>query len=464
VPKLSAGEIAAVLDGELTNVSPELQFTDFHFDSRLCGTQCLFFAITNDKADGHRFLDQVARGSGNGAVIRRDYSGPVPAMPLIRVDDPKEAYTRLARHVRSTFSSVRYVGSTGSVGKTTTREFASQILSNRYRVYRSPGNWNNWQGLPFALLKMPADTEVALFELAMSSPGIGEIGHLAGILRPDIAVLLSVTPVHLEFLHTVENVARGKLEITRHLAADSVALLNGDVDQVLRESRRLKGRSVLFGRDCTRNDIVLKDVHALESGQRLIIDFFGIEEEFVTPRLTAAQIENLFAAIVIAGHAGMKHDEIRATLGDLVPVAGRGVISRHRGVTIVDDTYNSNPEAVRKLLRWAAGAIPGPKVAVLGDMLELGANELHFHAEIGRAFAALGFAFLVTVGERALAMADGAREAGFPANSIASFPVPEAAGAWLRDHVQSGATVLFKASRGIALERAVFAFTADEPS
>lgn len=460
MPRMTAGEIAEALGGELRNAAATAEFSDYHFDSRMCGPGCLFFALTTEQADGHRFLPQVAEKAGAGAVVRRSFAGPLPGMPLILVDDPREAYTSLARHVRARLDRVRYVGITGSVGKTTTREFAGQILGHRFRVFRSPGNWNNWQGLPFALLKMPGDTEVGLFELAMSSPGIGEIGHLADILRPDIAVLLSVTPVHLEFLHTVENVARGKLEITRHLAADGVALLNGDVDQVLRESRRLRGRTVLFGCDCSRNDIVLKDVHPVDGGLRLIIDFYGLEEEFRAPRLTAAQVENLFAAIVIAGHAGMKHFEIREALAELRPVQGRGVISSHRGVTIVDETYNASPAAVKKLLHWAAATVPGRKIAVLGDMLELGGNELLFHAEIGRAVAELGFDLLVTVGERARAIAAGAREAGFPAEAVAGFADPEEAGAWLRSRAEPGSTILFKASRGIALERAISAFQA----
>lgn len=464
MPVMRAGEIAAAVGGELVNVSPDHRFRDYHFDSREVGESCLFFALTSERADGHAFLARVAERPGSGAVVRRSFDGPLPAIPLIRVEDPRAAYTDLARHVRRRCSQVRYVGITGSAGKTTTREFTGRILSRRFRVHQPPGNWNNWQGVPFALLKMPDDAEAAVFELAMSWPGLGEVDHLASIVVPHIAVVLNVLPVHLEFLGTVDNVARGKLEIFNHLAPNGVALLNGDFDQLLAVGRAMGGRTILFGRDPGRNQVVLKEVVASAGSTRLVVVLDGREEPFVAPRLTGAQVDNLFAAILIAWQAGLELSEIRDAVAELEPVRGRGVISEHRGVTVVDDTYNANPEAVKKLLHWAAGGFPRPRVAVLGDMLELGDDELRFHAEVGEVVAALGFDLLVTVGRRARALADGARGAGLPAEAVVSFDTPEDAGAWLAGQVHRGATVLFKASRGIALERAIAAFKGERPA
>lgn len=458
MPVMRAGEIAAAVGGELAEGPPDHRFSDYHFDSREVGESCLFFALASERADGHAYLGQVARRPGAGAVVRRSFDGPLPAMPLIRVEDTRTAYAELARYVRRQHDRVRYVGITGSAGKTTTREFASRILSRRFRVHRPPGNWNNWQGVPFGLLKMPDDAEAAVFELAMSWPGLGEIDHLSSILVPHIAVVLNVLPVHLEFLETVDNVARGKLEICNHVAPGGVALFNGDFDRLHEAGRALGGRTVLFGRDPRRNDVVLKEVVASEASTRLEVDLEGRGETFVAPRLTGAQVDNLFAAIVVAWQAGLELAEIRDAVADLEPVRGRGVISEHRGVTLVDDTYNANPEAVKKLLRWAAGAFSRPRVAVLGDMLELGADELSFHAEVGRVVAELGFDLLVTVGRRARALADGARGAGLPVEAVVSFDTPEDAGAWLKGRVHPGTTVLFKASRGVALERAIAAF------
>jgi UDP-N-acetylmuramoyl-tripeptide--D-alanyl-D-alanine ligase len=317
--------------------------------------------------------------------------------------------------------------------------------------------------VPFALLKMPDDAEVAVVELAMSFPGIGEIDHLASILEPHVAVVLNVLPVHLEFLKTVDNVARGKLEIFNHLAPGGVALLNGDFDQLHAAGRARMGRTILFGRDSGRNDVVLEEVAASAGGTRLVVGIEGHRETFAAPRLTGAQVENLFAAVVVAWQAGLPLGKIRDAVAGLEPVKGRGVISEHLGVTLVDDTYNANPEAVKKLLRWAAEAFPQPRVAVLGDMLELGDDELVFHAEVGRVVAELGYDLLVTVGRRARALAEGAREAGLPAAAVVSFDTPEDAGAWLEGRVHAGTTVLFKASRGVALERAIAAFTGQRP-
>ena len=166
---------------------------------------------------------------------------------MIRVSDPLRAAQQLAIHVRQKYRSVKYVGITGSAGKTTTKEFAFQILSHKFRSFRSLQNWNNGIGLPFSLLKMDGREETAIFELAMSDPGIGEIDLLAGILKPDVSVLLNVFPVHLEFLGTLENAAQAKAEILNHLRADGCAFVNGDSALVRRAVAAKKGRKVFFG-------------------------------------------------------------------------------------------------------------------------------------------------------------------------------------------------------------------------
>jgi UDP-N-acetylmuramoyl-tripeptide--D-alanyl-D-alanine ligase len=292
----------------------------------------------------------------------------------------------------------------------------------------------------------------------MSDPGIGEIDLLAGIVKPDIAVLLNVFPVHLEFLKTIENAARAKAEILNHLSADSCAFVNGDSTLVRRAIAAKKGRKIFFGSRSARNQIVLKKVIRENNGSRLVIDFFGIQEDFVAPLVSRIHVENLFAAIMVAQGLGMKNFEIQEAISNLQPLAGRGQIRKDGGFVIIDETYNSNPEALKKTLQWVDREYQQKKVAVLGDMLELGAGELIFHQDVGRYFSRLHFDLLLTVGERAAKIAEGARQAGYPAARIKCFDQALDAGIYLHVELKPEAVVLFKGSRGMALERAIAEF------
>ena len=454
-------EIAAAVSGTMDRAGSGRSFKGFQFDTRAMKADTLFFALRSPKGDGHDHVRDLRAVPGAGAVVRRDFAAGRLGLPLLRVDDPLRAAQDLAAHVRQKYRQVQYVGITGSAGKTTTKEFVYQILSQRYRCFRSPQNWNNSIGLPFSLLQLRGREHAAVFELAMSDPGIGEIDRLAGILKPDVAVLLNVFPVHLEFLKTLANAARAKGEILGHLQADSCAFVNGDQPLLRRITSGRRGRIVFFGCRPGGNQVVLKKVVRQDGVSRLRIAFYGIEEEFTAPLVSRTHIENLFAAILVAQQLGMRINEIQEAVSRLQPLAGRGQVRRLGRATLIDETYNSNPEALKKTLCWLDGEHAGRKVAVLGDMLELGKDELRFHREVGRFFAGLHFDLLLTVGRRAEAIAAAARQAGYPARRIACFPEAAPAGAFLRRELDPGcdALVLFKGSRGMALEKAIAEFS-----
>lgn len=458
MPELQITEIAAVVSGQVSRPEKDCTFSDFQFDTRAMGAHALFFALQSAKADGHRFVSELAAIPGAGAVVKNDFAGRDAGIPLIRVADPLRAAQQLAIHVREKYRSCKFVGITGSAGKTTTKEFVFQILSKKFPSFRSPQNWNNGIGLPFSLLKMNGREKTAVFELAMSDPGIGEIDLLAGILKPDVAVLLNVFPVHLEFLKTLENAAQAKAEILNYLAADGCAFVNGDSALARRAVAVKKGCKIFFGAKAAGNQVVLKKVIREKSGSRMVIDFFGIREEFVVPLVSLTQVENLFAAILVAQRLGMKDFEIQDAVSSLQPLVGRGQISRQDGFIVIDETYNSNPEALKKTLQWIDREYRQKKVAVLGDMLELGAEEAAFHLQVGRFFSGLHFDLLLTVGARAAKIAEGARQAGFPAAGIKCFDQAAEAGKYLRAELEPEAVILFKGSRGVALEKAIAEF------
>ena len=459
MPELQIAEIAAVVSGRVSQAGGIHSFSDFQFDTRAMGAHSLFFALQSAKADGHRFVRDLAAVPGAGAVVKDGFADDKARIPMIHVSDPLQAAQKLAVHVREKYRAIKYIGITGSAGKTTTKEFAHQLLSHKFRSFRSLQNWNNGIGLPFSLLKMTGREETAVFELAMSDPGIGEIDLLAGIVRPDIAVLLNVFPVHLEFLGTLKNAARAKAEIMNHLRGDGCAFVNGDSALVRRAVAAKKGRKIFFGVSAAGNQIVLKKVIRENDGSRMVIDFFGVMEEFVAPLVSRLHVENLFAAILVAQAAGMKNHEIQDAVSGLQPLAGRGQILRQGGFIIIDETYNSNPQALQRTLQWVDREFQQKKAAVLGDMLELGTGESAFHLQVGRFFADLHYDLLLTVGRRAAKIAAGARKAGYPAGRIRCFNLAVDAGKYLRAELQPEAVVLFKGSRGISLEKAIAEFS-----
>lgn len=449
-------EILEVTGGKSLNFSGNESFSEFEFDTRnIKKDNTLFFALNSESGDGHRFVPGLKGINGAAAVVDNNFDTSLTDIPLVIVKDTLKAAHSMASTVRNRFRKIKYIGVTGSAGKTTTKEFISQILSGKYKVFRSYKNWNNWIGLPFSMLKIKGDEDFAVFELAMSYPGIGEIDLLADILRPDIAVILNVFPVHMEFLKTLKNIARGKAEILNYIDADGISLVSGDSEYIKAEVQTKKGRKIFFGRSEGGNDIILRGVERNKENSSFFIDFYGREARFETNLVNKVQIENLFAAIIVAQHSGMKIFEISEAVKDLEVVSGRGEINRAGNFTIIDETYNSNPVALQKTLEWVDEEFDSEKIAVLGDMLELGDDENLYHFESGKLFSGLGYKMLITVGERSKEIARGAEEGGFPSEKIINFKNSMEAGEYIKENVSTESVILFKASRGIGLENAI---------
>lgn len=456
MPEFTIKEIAEILSGDIVNEREGFTVSDYQFDTRNIGNEpTLFFALKSEKGNGHDFVSELNGKRDISAVVERDFDISSVDIPLIVVNDSLKAAHLLASHIRKKFNRIKYIGITGSAGKTTSKEFVSQILSSKYRVYRSFRNWNNWIGLPFSMMSLKGDEEFAIFELAMSYPGIGEIDLLSEILRPDIAVILNVFPVHLEFLKTLENVALGKSEILNYLDSDSISFITGDSDPVIEAVKSKPGRKVFFGKNSETNNIILRYTERFSGGTKMKIDFFGIETSFETHFINSVHVENLFAAIIVSQSAGMKNVEIEEAIKKIVPLDNRGKIKQIGDFTVIDETYNSNPMALEKALSWVDREFEETKIAVIGDMLELGEMEDKFHVDAGRFFSGLNFSLLITVGDRAKKIGHGAVEGGFPDDRVRNFSSASEAGKFLIKEAEKGSVILFKASRGIALEKAI---------
>lgn len=455
MPRLGLNEIARIVKGTVINGKKELVFSEYQFDSRKITKNSLFFAFKTDTNDGHKYIKSLNKMKSVAAVVSSDFSPDGIDIPLIVVDDPFKAVLILAESVRKIYSKIRYVAITGSAGKTTTKEFLYQMLSKEHRVYRSYLNWNNWQGLPFSLLQIKGDEEFAIFEMGMSDPGIGEIDFLTSILKPDVAMVLNVFPVHLEFLKTLGNIAKAKSEIFNYLTSDSIGFASGDFDVLIKEVKQKKGKIEFFGKTAGVNKILLGKIVREKDVTSFEFVFYGIKDVFKTKLISHAHIENLFSAIIIAKHLGIKNRDIQRAIWSLKPLTRRGLISEYGDITVIDESYNSNPEALKKALSWIDIEYSSDKTAVLGDMLELGEEQEKFHFEIGFFFSKLGFKRLITVGKLSRKIAEGAEKGGYPKENIFNLQNINEAEKIIKNIKDKSPVFLFKSSRDSGLNRLV---------
>jgi UDP-N-acetylmuramoyl-tripeptide--D-alanyl-D-alanine ligase len=416
-------------------------------DSRSVSPGVAFVAITGQKFDGHDFCAAAAK-SGAKAIVAAKVPVPPPEnAALIMVDDTLAAYQDIAAFYRDKFE-LPIVAVTGSVGKTTTKDLIAAALGGSPKVLKSPANFNNEVGLPATLLQLTAGHEAAVVELGMR--GAGQIRRLAQIARPSIGVITNVGNSHIELLGSVENIAAAKQELIEELGVDGVAVLNADDAYVSLMGAAAKGRAVLFGfgeKAEIRADNLLQHKHGISFTCRDGLN--GVEYQVNTSLPGRHNAYNILCAITAATLLGIEREDMLAALSAPVITKMRQNIQKAGEVTIIDDTYNASPASMEAALELLRG-LPGKRrVAVLGDMLELGALSDAEHENLGRLVAQNGIDFLITVGDKSYRAA---REAGrlgvhnwhFKSNFLAIDIIQKI--------IKPGDTVLFKASRGIRLE------------
>jgi UDP-N-acetylmuramoyl-tripeptide--D-alanyl-D-alanine ligase len=436
----------------------------YSIDSRTVQPGELFFAVKGERLDGHDFVEQALSRGAISAVVRKDqlarYSSYSSAAGLLAVDDTLVALQTLATAVRKMWGKTA-IGITGSMGKTTTKEAMAHLLAIKYRVHRTKGNFNNHFGLPLGLLTLEPEYDLAVVEMGMSH--IGEIAALARIASPNEAVVTNVAPVHLESFHSIAGIARAKYELIEALPHGGTAVLNADDEYVRQFGRDFKGQVVLFG--LKPNGHVPADVRAENveilgpEGTRFDLVSHEVRQPVQSPLLGKHNVYNVLAAAAIALEHGITPSEIAAALPSLQAADRRGQVVQLGNITVLYDCYNSSPKALMAAVDTLA-AMPGRRrIAVAGEMLELGAAGEHLHRECGRYMAEAhgsqpGSKLDFLLGVRGLAkpMVEAARDAGLKAEFVAT---PEEAGEWLAREAREGDVVLLKASRGVKLEKAL---------
>ncbi len=462
---LTGADVADAAGGRVVRGDARAPFGVFGIDSRAIVAGQLFVAIAGERHDGHAFvgdaLDRGARGvvvaAGRGEAIAGREPEPVVADPVvIEVPDTTVALQRMGRAMRRK-SGARVVAITGSAGKTTTKDVAAAFLALRHQTFRNRGNLNNHIGVPLSLLELGRDGDVpsmAVLELGMSAPG--EIRTLLGIAEPDVRVWTNVAEAHLEHFPSIEAIADAKAEILEGADADAVLVANGGDARVMARAARFAGRTVTFDldrpADVSATNIESRGIRGMAADVATAEGSVRLE----TPLVGRGNLANVLAGLAVGLDAGVPLDAMAARAATLAPAAHRGEVrTLASGVTVIDDAYNANPLAVERALD-VLGAEPGRRVAVLGEMLELGPDAASLHARVGRAAARAGVAILVTVGGApALALGRGALEAGLANDAIRHAASSDEAAEIVTGLVRSGDVVLVKGSRGVRLERVV---------
>lgn len=433
--------------------SGSLEVVGYSIDSRTVAPGELFFAVRGDRFDGHDFVAAAIERGAAAAVVSRARVASLPdaalSVPLLITEDPLAALQALAGHVRRQWGK-HVIAITGSAGKTTTKEAVAAALGAKFHVLKSQGNLNNAFGLPLQLLRIEPEHEFAVVEMGMNHPG--EIAALARIASPDWGLVTNVGTAHIEaFAEGQAGIARAKFELVAALPSNGVAFLNCDDPYVSQFGRNFPGRVVYFGAGPCGDPQLLAVTEDLD-GLHLRYRAGEREGEFALHLLGSHNASNAMAGLAVALEAGVELNAAVAALTTLTAGDKRGEVIQIGGATVLDDSYNSNPEALRSMIRTLASRPARRRILVAGEMLELGEQGPALHTACGRAAAEAGLDLVVGVRGNAEHLAAAACAGG-----VASVFLPDAltAGRWLKQNLQPGDLVLVKGSRGVHLERAI---------
>jgi UDP-N-acetylmuramoyl-tripeptide--D-alanyl-D-alanine ligase len=414
-------------------------------DTRTQKAGDVYFALRGPNHDGHDFL-QAALDHGAAAVVTERGTGL--AQELV-VGDTLCALQRLGSWARAQWGGT-IVGVTGSAGKTTTKDAIAHLLASEIRTGKTVGNFNNHVGVPLSILRLPDDCTAAVLEVGMNHAG--EIRRLAEIAKPQIGVVTNVGYAHVEFFDSIEGVAAAKRELIEGLPSDGVAVLNADDPHVLGFRDAHPGRSLTFG-FAEHADIRAETATFRPDGAT----FHACGVDFESGMAGRHGVMNLLAAIAVASLFNIPAERLREAVATFSAGKMRGERMMHNGILVWNDCYNSNPEAARSMIDVLQETPARRRIAVLGEMLELGHASLELHQDLGRYAAQHGVDVLIGVRGWAQAMVESAKAEGLAADF---FDDPAAAGDYARSVARSGDAVLFKGSRGVQVERALERFVA----
>jgi len=451
----SAEELAKATAGKLVGNSDKVVITGISTDSRTIKPGDLFIPLVGENFDGHDFIE-AAFDNGAAASLTQRETDYFPGKTVILVENTLTALHNLASWYRSGFS-IPFVGITGSVGKTSTKEMVASALSERYNVLKNEGNYNNEVGVPLTIFKLEPEHEAAVIEMGMSAAG--EIRALTNIVKPSVGIITNIGISHIEKLGSRQNILKAKLELLEGLKPDGLLILNGDDVMLSGAKDLLSCRTVSYGIEEGAD----YQAYNIRSKGEYGIDFnmlVGGEEHLIQlPVPGVHNVYNALAAIAAGLELGVGMDDLKKGISRFSPGKMRLNIIKAKGLTVINDAYNASPQSMKAALDVLGEMNASRRIAVLGDMLELGDWSARAHNETGAQAAKKSLDYIITVGKEASNIASGAVNAGFDPNRATEFSSNSEAIDYLRKLVQYGDAILVKGSRGMKMEEIVHALT-----
>ena len=442
---MSLKEIATACGGTYfgNEASLSLEVTGVAIDSRKVEEGYLFIPIKGTRVDGHDFIPQVMEKGALCTLSEKELTDA--SHPYILVDSCQDAMKAIAQHYRTALG-IKIVGITGSVGKTSTKEMIASVLSQKYNVLKTAGNFNNEIGLPLTIFNIREEHEVAVLEMGINH--FGEMHRLTKMAQPDVCVITNIGLCHLENLNDRDGILKAKTEMFDYMQPDAKIILNGDDDKLI-TVKNVKGQTPKFFGLSTEHDAYATDIHSMSlKGIGCTLHLGDNTIETLIPIPGEHMVYNALAGALVGQELGLTADEIKAGIEALVPVSGRNNLISTDSLLIIDDCYNANPVSMKASLDVLATA-DTRKVAIMGDMFELGVNEKELHFECGKHAAEKGIDVVVCVGKLSKNIADGAKEFSTAKTNVYHFETKADFLGIADNLLKKGDTVLVKASHGM---------------
>ena len=423
------------------------KFSSVTTDSRKISKGSLFIALQGEKFNGEDFVEESFQKGATAAIVSKNFNRAVDGV-IVKVDDTLTAYQQIASAWRDKFN-IPIVAITGSTGKTTTKDLTAAVLGSLGKVLKTSANFNNEIGVPMTLLELNENHKAAVVEIGMR--GLGQIESLAKIVKPTIAIVTNVNETHIELLGSMENIARAKGELVEAIQSGGAVILNADTEFL----KKLVNPNVKILTHGIEHDADLKaeNISITNSVTDFDMNYKGEIYHFDLPIIGRHNVSNAMSAIAAGISAGVSIQQARQGLSTLVTTKMRFEVIHRDKITIINDAYNASPASMRASIKTAAEIYENRKIAVLGDMFELGDISEKVHREVGECVAENNFDILITVGELGKFIAEGAKSAGMEKIFVTNSH--ENAAKTLRGILQADDIVLFKASHGMHLEKII---------
>lgn len=448
--RLTISEVAHATGGKILSGNPQDSFDCIGKDSRAVKQGMFYIAIKGENFDGNKYAESAMKNGAMGCLVSEEVKSD---KPVVLVEDTIKALGLLAKYYRNKFN-IPYVGITGSVGKTTTKDMIACALSAKLNVMKTQGNCNNHIGLPLTLLSLEKENEIGVTEMGMS--GFGEIEYLASLVEPETAVYTNIGVSHIENLGSRENILKAKGEMLNHLKKDGTVILCGDDDLLLNLSEEIDFECITYGIENKNCDVFADNIR--QSGENEMEFTIHAKEgtfEGRIPVLGDHNVNNALAAFVVARKYGIEPSDILDALSRFCPGAMRQNIVKTNGITLINDCYNSSPSSVQAGLKTLRQLKGKRKIAVLGDMLEMGEMSETLHRDVGGYAVDTKADYLIAVGDMSRFIIEGACQNGFDRKNTKFFRTNVEVNSFLDSFLEEGDAILVKASRGMKLEEIV---------